>query len=57
MVKTIGFSGPAPAFMILWRFKGGGQAKTMCYSSSEVDEQISLHASKYAGYEVIRNAE
>lgn len=55
MVNVIGFDAPAPQFVILWRFKGGGQAKTMCYSSSEVDEQIGMHAAKYDGYEVIRN--
>lgn len=52
--QTIGFNGPTPEFMILWK-SDIGQTKTMCYSSAEVDEQIQLHACKYTAYEVIKN--
>ncbi|EMG27512.1 hypothetical protein X560_0404 [Listeria fleischmannii 1991] len=49
----IGFDGPTPAYMILWETVER-QTKTMCYTSTEVDEQIQLHADKYATYEVIK---
>ncbi|WP_342488560.1 hypothetical protein MKX67_18475 [Cytobacillus sp. FSL W7-1323] len=41
MINLIGFNGPAPHSVILWRTGGVNTAKTVCYSSDEQNEALS----------------
>jgi hypothetical protein len=40
MINLIGFDGPEPHSVILWRTNGENQAKTVCYLPE--DEQLAL---------------
>ncbi|MBF2599375.1 hypothetical protein IA929_05090 [Listeria seeligeri] len=52
-VKRIGFDGPTPKFIIIWKFMDKFSRKTLCYSNQELDEQLEAHARKYDGYMLI----
>ncbi|EJA0854984.1 hypothetical protein M0910_001949 [Listeria monocytogenes] len=57
-VQEVGFNGPTPRFIILWKLLPiGNMSKTICYSEAELEEQLKLHSWKFDGYEVIANAD
>ncbi|EAD1138767.1 hypothetical protein AR000_08580 [Listeria monocytogenes] len=53
MPKYVGFDGPSPANIIIWKLLDKKIAKTVCYTAEEVEEQLKLHAWKFDGYEVL----
>ncbi|MBC1781202.1 hypothetical protein HCA14_02510 [Listeria welshimeri] len=57
MPKYVGFDGPSPANIIIWKLLDKKIAKTVCYTVEEVEEQLKLHAWKFDGYEVLSNAD
>ncbi|EAG5667132.1 hypothetical protein DDE86_09085 [Listeria monocytogenes] len=54
-VEYIGFCGPEAAHVINWKLLDKKIAKTICYTSEEVEEQLRLHSWKFDGYEVLSN--
>ncbi|EGK2526010.1 hypothetical protein IOQ60_001814 [Listeria monocytogenes] len=57
MPKYVGFDGPTPVNVIIWKLLDKKIAKTVCYTAEEVEEQLKLHAWKFDGYEVLSNAD
>ncbi|MBF2345400.1 hypothetical protein IA806_02330 [Listeria seeligeri] len=56
-VQRIGFDGPEPAYIIVWKLlPNKALTKTVCFSEEELEEQLKLHSWKFDGYEVITNA-
>ncbi|MBC1887998.1 hypothetical protein HCA63_06490 [Listeria booriae] len=55
-VNVIGFDGPDPELTILWFSSGKAVAKTICYDNEDYQNAMAHKASRYEGYEVIRNA-
>ncbi|EIL9238488.1 hypothetical protein QLI93_001583 [Listeria monocytogenes] len=56
-VTELGFCGPEAAHVIIWKLLDKKIAKTICYTSEEVEEQLKLHAWKFDGYEVLSSAD
>lgn len=51
--EYVGFDGPSPANIIIWKLLDKKITKTICYTAEEVEEQLRLHSWKFDGYEVL----